>query len=153
MSKVFEDEFSALQADMVSICLEYVDDVADKIYIYCSAEDGWITGDFFYQINGKVVQCHRLNEVLLPGQAEYDVSGDRQDAVLDVISEDIAKLQAVCKKYNRPMPTEMKLVYNVKTDAFDAEYKYEAQYADDPEKTADDIVDEWFDKVKRVEER
>lgn len=34
MSKVFENYFSELQADMVSICLEYVDDRAEKIYIY-----------------------------------------------------------------------------------------------------------------------
>ncbi len=33
MSKVFEDYFSELQADMVSICLEYVENRAEK-YIY-----------------------------------------------------------------------------------------------------------------------
>lgn len=33
MSKVFEDYFSELQADMVSICLEYVDNMAEK-YIF-----------------------------------------------------------------------------------------------------------------------
>jgi hypothetical protein len=36
MEKIFEDYFSELQADMVSICLEYVEDRAEKVYIYCS---------------------------------------------------------------------------------------------------------------------
>ena len=33
MPKTFEDEFMEAQADMVSICLEYVEDDAEKIYI------------------------------------------------------------------------------------------------------------------------
>lgn len=33
MTKIFEDFFSEYQADMVSICLEYVDDKADKIWL------------------------------------------------------------------------------------------------------------------------
>ncbi len=32
MGKIFEDYFSEYQADMVSICLEYVDWRADDIY-------------------------------------------------------------------------------------------------------------------------
>ena len=39
MDKVFEDYFSELQADMVSICMEYVEKRAERIYIYCSFED------------------------------------------------------------------------------------------------------------------
>lgn len=35
---IFEDYFSELQADMVSICLEYVQGKADKIYIYAAFE-------------------------------------------------------------------------------------------------------------------
>ena len=33
MGKIFEDYFSEYQADMVSICLEYVHEQADMIYI------------------------------------------------------------------------------------------------------------------------
>ena len=62
MSKVFEDYFSELQGDMVSICLEYVENKADKIYIYCSFEERVISCDFFYCINGKVGRKHRLND-------------------------------------------------------------------------------------------
>ena len=32
--KEFEDKFSELQADMISICMEYVEDRADKVYVY-----------------------------------------------------------------------------------------------------------------------
>lgn len=47
MGKVFGDYFTELQTDMISICLEYAEDRAEKIYIYCSYENGMISGDFF----------------------------------------------------------------------------------------------------------
>ncbi|HDR7659168.1 TPA: DUF600 domain-containing protein, partial [Bacillus wiedmannii] len=31
--KEFEERFSELQADMVSICMEYVENRADKVYV------------------------------------------------------------------------------------------------------------------------
>ena len=36
MSKVFEDYFSELQADMVSIAVEYVENQAEQVFVYCS---------------------------------------------------------------------------------------------------------------------
>ena len=36
MKEGFEQIFSDIQTDMVSICLEYVEKKADKIYIYAS---------------------------------------------------------------------------------------------------------------------
>lgn len=46
---------------MVSICLEYVDDIADKIYIYASYEENELSCDFFYCINGKTKAKHKIN--------------------------------------------------------------------------------------------
>ena len=38
---------------MVEICLEYVEDRAEKIYIYCSFEGGVQSCNFFYKVNCK----------------------------------------------------------------------------------------------------
>ena len=38
MDKSFEDLFVEIQADMVFACMDYVDDKADKVYIYGSFE-------------------------------------------------------------------------------------------------------------------
>ena len=35
----FEDKFMEVQASMISLALEYVQDQADKIYIYCISEE------------------------------------------------------------------------------------------------------------------
>ena len=64
MSKVFEDYFSELQADMVSIAVEYVENQAEQVFVYCSFRARVIYGDVFYKINGKVCRKHKVNEAL-----------------------------------------------------------------------------------------
>jgi len=146
MSKVFEDYFSEIQADMVAICLEYVENVAETIYIYCSHEEGMISSDFFYRINNQLKERHKINEC---GTISYDVSTDRQDMVLEILNDDIEKMINLCKEYDRPMPTEMKLVYEVKNNSLVADYQYELVYSLDDVKTADEISEEWFAEISK----
>ncbi|PFH68242.1 DUF600 domain-containing protein [Bacillus cereus] len=146
--KEFEDKFSELQADMISICMEYVEDRADKVYVYASCEESIISSSFFYLINNKYVKNHKLNEALEDGDKRYDVSPKRGFMVLRIINEDIKKVKVLCKEYEKDMPTEMKLIYDVKSGKFKAEYKYDLVYTIDDFKTADHIADEWFEEVK-----
>ncbi|MHB1316160.1 MAG: DUF600 domain-containing protein [Christensenellales bacterium] len=136
---------------MVSICLEYVENKADKIYIYCSCESGIIASDFFYMINKYIIQCHKINDIVLSSEKRYDVSIQRQKGVMKILNDDIAKIYRLCKEYNREMPTEMKIVYDVRKNSLDAHYKYDLIHSNDPEKTADDIAMEWFEQVKSGE--
>lgn len=152
MSKVFEDYFSEFQADMVSICLEYVNDRADKIYVYCSHEEGFISSEFFYSINGVVVERHKLNDALAivneKANFVYDTSVERQRGVLKIINNNIEKIIHLCKEYKREMPTEMKLIYDVNKNKLTADYKYDLVYSNDPVKDADDIALEWFEQIQ-----
>lgn len=147
MSKVFENYFSELQADMVSVCLEYVDRKADKVYIYCSFEEMEISCDFFYCINGRVVRKHKLNNAVSNESLRYDTSIARQTDVMDIIIEDVERLYKICKEYKRDMPTEIKLIYDVNKNSLQADYKYDLIHSIDEQKTADDIVMEWFEEI------
>ena len=144
----FEDKFSELQADMISICMEYVDDRADKVYVYASCEEGVISSSFFYLINNMYVECHKVNDALDKDEEKYDVSSDRQFAVLDILNEDVEKIKELCEEYERDIPTELKLIYDAKSGKLQAEYKYDLVYTNDDVKTADDIAEEWFEEIK-----
>lgn len=146
--KEYEVRFSELQADMISICMEYVADRADKVYVYASREEGVISSSFFYLINNEYVQRHKVNDALENGDERYDVSPKRQFMVLDIINDDIEKIEELCKEYEKDMPTEMKLIYDVKSGSFKAEYKYDLVYTNDDIKTASDIANEWFEEIK-----
>ena len=144
----FEDRFSELQADMISICMEYVEDRADKVYLYGSCEEGMISSSFFYLINNKYVESHKVNDALENGDERYDVSTERQFTVLNIINDDIEKIEELCKEYERDTPTELKLIYDVKSGGFQAKYKYDLVHTNDDIKTASDFADEWFEDIK-----
>jgi len=145
MGKVFEDYFSELQADMVAICLEYVENRAEKIYIYCSFENGMISSGFFYRVNGKIVKKNKLNDVIVDGQKKYDVSIERQKGAINIINDDIKKLIKLCQEHKREMPTEIKLVYNVISNSLNAEYSYDLIFSNDENRTAYDVLEEWYE--------
>ncbi len=148
MGKVFEDYFTELQTDMISICLEYVEDRAEKIYIYCSYENNMISGDFFYKINGKVVHNNKLNDAIADREKPYDVSIDRQKEVIDIIIEDIISLKKLCQEYQRDMPTQIKLIYDVSENKVQADYSYDIIFSNDKKKTSYDVLEEWYQLEK-----
>ncbi|MEB6548565.1 antitoxin YezG family protein [Heyndrickxia sporothermodurans] len=145
----FEDRFSELQADMISICMEYIEERADKVYVYASCEESTISSKYFYLINNKYVKPHKVNDALANGDERYNVSSERQFMVLDILNEDIEKIKELCLDYEKDMPTEMKLIYDVKSGKFKAEYKYDLVYTNHETKTARQIADEWFDEIQK----
>jgi hypothetical protein len=148
MRKIFEDYFSEYQADMVSVCLEYVDHRADTVYIYCSREGHSIAGDFFFNISGKFLEKHQLNDIKHAGSFKYDTSDERQYGATGIIIEDIKKIKKLCDQYGKDMPTEMKLIYDVKKNRLAAKYSYENKWSDSETKLPEDIFDEWIEDVR-----
>ena len=141
---MFEDEFSALQADMVDICNEYSKGMADTIFIY-AANEGMILVQHFYCINCNLYECSKLNNAGL--KVNFDTSVGCQEQVLDILNEDTQKIESVCRKYKQPVPKLMKLMYEPKTKKFNAEYTYENQTSDDV--SVFDNYDAWFEEEQR----
>lgn len=143
MAKVFEDYFSELQADMVSIALEYVDKRADYIYIYCSDENNFQAFDVFYQISGQVIKKSQLNTI----NTNYDVSINRQKVMINIGMEDLRSINKLFYDHNREMPTEIKLIYDVKNNKLNCEYSYDLKFSNSETLTASHIFDQWFNEV------
>lgn len=150
MEKIFEDYFTELQTDMVSICLEYVERRAEKIFIYCSYEANTLASGFFFKVNGKVVKKNKLNEAILGDEKPFDVSIARQKGVINIINNNIIAIKDLCQEYQREMPTQIKLIYDVLENKLNVEYCYELVYSNDSSKTAYDIVDEWYELEKNI---
>lgn len=144
MAKVFEDYFSEIQADMVYACMDYVNGKADKVYIYASREGRMISTDYFFEINGQIIERHKLDLI----SPQYDISPDHQNVCLEILNEDVDELEKLCKEHDRPMPTEIKMIYDVAKNSLGIKYKYDNQWLDHPTKGPDDIADEWFEEIK-----
>src|SRR5699024_6582391 len=127
--KVFEDYLTDLQADMVDICLEYVENEAEDIYIYCSYEPEMYVFDVFFKINNNTTK-------------------EIKEDILDIGLENLEKINEKCKEYDKEMPTEIKLHYNVRQNSLNGKYKYDLVYSNDEELLPDDIFDLWFEELK-----
>lgn len=149
MNNEFETKFSELQADMVSICLEYVEGRTDMIFIHCLCEPSHYEPEYFYCINKKTIMRHKLNETLNDiDEPKYNVSSERQSIVLDILMKDMYAIRDLCKKYDKEMPTDIKLIYDVKKNKLTAEYKYDLQFTNTDDISATNIFDNWFDEIK-----
>ena len=141
----FEDKFMEVQASMISLALEYVQNQAEKIYIYCISEEALLSFDVFYKINGIVTKMHAVNEII---NKKVDTSKNMMVAVQRFGLEDIQKMLDVCQEYNREHPTEMWLIYDVQKNSLDSRYSYEGRYDNDEELIPRLEFEKWFEEVK-----
>src|SRR5699024_9103791 len=109
------------------------------IYIYCSYEPGMYVFDVFFKINNQFVFKHNLNDAIKSTsnvdkkELKYDTSKERQEAVLDIGLENLEKIHEKSKEYDRKMPKEIKLHYNVRLNIINGKYIYELVYSNDEE--------------------
>ena len=143
--KQFEDVFAEIQTEWVELCMEYVPD-ADKIFMYASCEKRVYSFDAFYMIDGVVAMTNEVNTV---SGHSYDDSMDRQMALLEEGTEKIIVMHDLFKEYEREMPTEIKLIYDVTNNSLEGEYSYEIKYTNTVDITPGDIFEEWFEEVKK----
>lgn len=144
MSKVFEDYFAELHTDMVDICMEFVDYQADKIYIYCCCEGRMIHSDFFYDIDGQILERYRVNKI----SPRDTTTPENEEKCLDILLDDLCKLKKLCIEFDRTVPTEIKMIYDIKKNSLDAKYKYDNQWLGKRNRSSDIILAEWFEEVK-----
>ena len=150
MAKTFEEGFTEIQKDMISICLEYVENSAEKVYIYASFENNMISCSYFYKINGKVYKRHKINDSAF---RNYDVSINRQKACMTILNNDVKKLIALCKEFEQKMPTEIKIKYDAINHKVDASYQYDSRYSNIVGKGPEDMAEEWYEQEKGLEEK
>jgi len=105
----------------------------------------------FYKVNSKIVKKNKLNDVIVDGQKEYDVSISRQKAVSNIINDDIKALKRLCQEHQKEMPTQIKLIYDVISNKLNADYSYDMIFSNDKNKTAYDVLEEWY-QLEKIEE-
>lgn len=142
----FEDKFMDIQSNMISLCLEYVEGKVDEIFIYCIA-DNFYEFNVFFKVGDKYFKKHEINKVL-PQEKQIDLSSEVQRALLKYGIEDIKSIAVLCQEYGREMPSEMKLIYNVRDNSLDANYSYEHRYSRDENLLPRIEFDKWITEVK-----
>ncbi|EGT3606049.1 DUF600 family protein [Clostridium perfringens] len=133
MKKVFEDEFMDLQSEFVSLCLELVGNNVDNIYIYISIEEKSKMFNAFFRKGEELKSLNQLN-----------IDNSLIMQFLKLGTEDIEKIKNICNKYNAPIPSEMKMSYDVSNGKYNVDYKYESICSEKTGISAGEIFMKWF---------
>lgn len=137
MAKVFEDEFTDIQSDMVSLAVEALETAGttvDRIYIYAFGTAHELFYNLFFAKDGKVLFTNHTG-----------MTDEIIDQVLDLGIEDMEKLREVCTRYGQPAPCQLKLVYDCRSGHFDGDYSYDD--LSDSEYGSGGAFDDWAKEI------
>ena len=141
-NKCFEDEFVEIQAEWIELAAEAVGNtVVDKICAYVSMEKGhFFMPDVFFVVDNRVVA---KENVITP----YRVLS----AFMDQYSDSMLKMFRLCESYERPCPTEFKLIYDMNRETLEAKYQYEPVVDWNPrsDKNLHAPFEEWFAEIQQ----
>ena len=145
----FDKEFQQLCTAMIEIAYEYVDyneEEVDAIYVYCSMEANTLFYDVFYKINGEYVFTNEVNNF---SKKQYDVSEKRVFQLLDIGNDYLDKMEALFTKDEREVPTQIKMIYIPKKEAFDCQISYELHFSQESSTWSNGTVfDNWLEELK-----
>ena len=113
MKPGYEDALTDLQSEYISLCLEYAEGTAEEVFAYIYRTNTMRMFNAFFRSDGKILAASQLP------------SSCSDEEFLDLGRDDISKLEALCEKYEAPVPNEIKMQYNAKTGKFDAHMSYE----------------------------
>lgn len=137
MNKVFEDDFLYVQSRIIALCVEFADNKADKVYAYGSIEENSISFNTFFNIGG---QIKTTNNVVTDTDTIWDF--------LDLGESDLEKIKEICIHYGKPVPTELKMIYDCKTGQIDTKYQYNSICSAKTGIDSSEIFLKWLDEVR-----
>ena len=145
MNRVFEDQLMDIQSDVISLSLEYVENKAETVYIYVVLEDGLVSFDVFYKIGGFISEKSDVNEYL---SEKINDSDDIQFSLLEYGIEDAEKIEVLFEENSKEVPTEIRLVYDVKNNSLKSNYIYDAMYEKNEDLSVSDVFEAWIQEEK-----
>lgn len=145
MNRVFEDQLMDIQSDMISLSLEYIENKAETVFIYVVLEDGLVSFDVFYKIGGFISEKSDVNEYL---SEKINDSDDIQFSLLEYGIEDAEKIEVLFEENSKEVPTEIRLVYDVKNNSLKSNYIYDAMYEKNEDLSVSDVFEAWIQEEK-----
>ena len=139
MKTGFEDAFMDIQAGLIALCMEVTGGQVEKVYAYASMGKDSQMFNAFFEKEGRIVTLKQLG-----------ITPDLAMQFLEVGTEDLDKIRELCIEKEMPVPTEMKMYYDVKSNQYHADYRYENDSDDTGENAqgTDEKFRKWIEERK-----
>ena len=136
----FMNRLSELQTHVVSVCNDYAKGKADRIYIHGYLSDSVISAKELYEVDGRLVKSHKLNEVIKGKLSEEDP--------LRALVRDFEEMGRVLKGAGQKVPFEIKMIYDAKKGSLNGQWNYPPL----PKGVSEDIAPQalselWFEEL------
>ncbi|SDI32982.1 hypothetical protein [Chryseobacterium jejuense] len=145
----FDNEFQKYLAELVETGFEFVNnnsEEVDAVYVVGLIESGYFY-KVFYEINGYLVKSHKVNEV---SDMQYDINHEKAFEMLNTGNQILKSIEELFKNDGREVPVMLKLSYHPKTDKFKSDFSYDKTFTGDKAKTAQDVYEEWFSQIEKL---
>ena len=119
--------------------------IKQRQFIYVVLEDGLVSFDVFYKIGGFISEKSDVNEYL---SEKINDSDDIQFSLLEYGIEDAEKIEVLFKENSKEVPTEIRLVYDVKNNSLKSNYIYDAMYEKNEDLSVSDVFEAWIQEEK-----
>ena len=81
-------------------------------------------------------------------QKKINDSDDFQFSLLEYGIEDAEKIEVLFKENSKEVPTEIRLVYDVKNNSLKSNYIYDAMYEKNEDLSVSDVFEAWIQEEK-----
>lgn len=116
LSKTFEQELQDVEIKIVEIARMYVKDQADNVFVHILCNGNTISIDYFYRFGKKLLKKEAINEADSVSMDTFDVTQENQQKTLESMTREFAKAMASAKKHEKPIPSEIRLTYDKKSN-------------------------------------
>ena len=116
LSKTFEQELQDVEIKIVEIARMYAKDQADNVFVHILCNGNTISIDYFYRFGKKLLKKEAINEADSVSMDTFDVTQENQQKTLESMTREFAKAMASAKKHEKPIPSEIRLTYDKKSN-------------------------------------
>jgi len=144
MGRTFDESLQDTLESMLSVCMEFIGENADAVYLHCSVEEGMSSADVFFDIDGALRQTHELDAA----DVGADIFDERLSSLFGCLLDDLDQLTELHEGNGREPPTEVRLCYDVVPKNLSVSFSYELKFSNSDTLLPSDVFDAWYGEVK-----
>lgn len=134
--------------NIMSESIQYANNEVDKILsvnVYISFE--WIIffNVFFRLNNNELYKKHKINAWM----KDVDTSAEKQRSLNRYCNSELAKIKDLFIRYNREIPTQIKIIYSPNGGNFESKFSYEKHHNDELFIGDDSLANDWFQELQK----
>lgn len=146
-----KNDFDNLMFDyfknIIQKSIDYSGDISgmNYIYVYVYVSFEWVVFfDVFYNINNKIYERHKLNQVAL----NVDVSKNSQSSLMSYCNSELQKIKELFLNYSREVPAQIKITYSFSGE-FESKFSYKKHHNDELFIGDDSLANDWFQELQK----